>query len=175
MSASTQAVGAVPVAGPITIHNNRALLCLEMFFGVAGWVLSACSVLIAIGSFAPFKRISWGPSIAAGSWLLCAYCMFALGSTLWKWGRRAWKNSVMMDATGVHFQYVSGKGVEKFSFPAGQVVSITHKRVGNYQTYTVHGSDGSTFLFTSYTFLRTKHTARRIAEFCGVQPIQEEK
>lgn len=175
MSATTQSVAAVPVPVSITIRNNRWLLCLEMGFGVAGWFFSACSVLIAIGSFAPFKSITLGAVVTSASWLLGAYCMYVLGGALWRWGRKAWTNKVVMDASGIHFHFLSAKGVEDFSFPAGHVTSITHKRVGNYQTYTVHGSDGSTFLFTSYTFLRTKHTAQLIAAFCGVQQIGEEK
>jgi hypothetical protein len=174
MSATTQSVSAVPASGAITIRNNRWLLGLEMAFGVVGWFFSACSMLIAIGSLLPFKKISFMSALAAVSWLLCAYCMYVLGVSLWRWGRKAWTNRVVMDASGVHFHYLSAKGVEDFSFPSGEVRSITHKRVGNYQTYTVHGSDGSTFLFTSYTFLRTRHTAQRIAAFCGVPHIQEE-
>jgi hypothetical protein len=168
-------MAALPISVPIIVRNNRWLLCLELAFGVVGWFFSACSVLIAIGSLLPFKSISFISALAAASWLFCAYCMYVLGVSLWKWGRKAWKNSVVMDATGVHFHYVSGKGVENFSFSSGQIASISHKRVGNYQTYTVHGSDGSTFLFTSYTFLRTKYTARQIAAFCGLREIQEEK
>ncbi len=175
MSATTQSFAGDQVSPSVTIHNNRALLCVVMALAVGGWFIAVCSALLGIGSFAPYKSISFAAVMAGASWLLCAYAMWAMGTALWRVGRRAWKNSVTMDANGVQFRYVSAKGVEDFSFPAGKVASVSHKRVGSYQTYTVHGSDGSTFLFTSYTFLRTKHTAKQIAAFCGLQEIQEEK
>jgi hypothetical protein len=50
----------------------------------------------------------------------------------------------------------------------GNVASISHRRSGNNQIYTVTAADGSTATFTSYTFFRPKKVARLIAARAGL-------
>lgn len=170
MSATAQ----VPVISTETIHNSRGLLAVCFLFSLASWALAGIGAMMTISVLIQLKAGGVWSVLGALQWLVFAYCFFLVGRMFWRLSVKAWNSRVVLDSGGVSFHYAEAGGYKDFSMPWGVIDSVSHKRVGNYQTYTVHGNDGGYFRFNSYTFMRPKKIAKRIAAACG-KPIEEEK
>jgi hypothetical protein len=169
VSATAQA----PVVGTETIHNSRALLAICVLFSLGSWALAGIGAMMTISVLIQLKAGGVWSVLGALQWLVFAYSFFLVGRMFWRLSVKAWNSRVVLDSAGVNFHYAEAGGYKDFSMPWGAIESVTHKRVGNYQTYTVHGNDGGYFRFTSYTFMRPKKIAKRIAADCG-KPIVDE-
>jgi|HubBroStandDraft_6_1064221.scaffolds.fasta_scaffold23414_3 hypothetical protein len=169
MSAAVQ----VPVMGTETIHNSRVLLAVCVLFSLASWALAGIGAMMTVYMLMQLKAAAGWSALGALQWLFFAYCFFMVGRMFWRLSVKAWNSRVMLDGAGVNFHYSEAGGYKDFSMPWSTIESVAHKRVGNYQTYTVHASDGGYFRFNSYTFMRPKKIATRIAQACG-KPIVEE-
>jgi hypothetical protein len=164
----------VPVISTETIQNSRGILAVCALFSVASWALVAIGAMMTISELIQLKSAGVWSVVAALQWLVFAYCFFLVGQMFWRLSVKAWNSRVILHSAGVSFHYPEAGGYKDFSMPWGVIDSVSHKRVGNYQTYTVHGNDGGYFTFNSYTFMRPKKIAKRIADACG-KPIVEEK
>jgi hypothetical protein len=87
---------------------------------------------------------------------------------LWKWGLRMANYKVKLDELGVDFNLGTKKKPSELFMPWDRVASVQQKRVNNAQKFTILGTDGSSAIFSSYTFFRSKRVARMIAERAGL-------
>lgn len=169
MSAATHA----PVMGTETIHNSRGLLVICVLFALGSWALAGIGAMMTFSVLIQLKAAGLWGALGALEWMVFAYSFFLVGQMFWRLSVKAWNTRVVLDNAGVNFHYAEGGGYKDFSMPWSVLESVSHKRVGNYQTYTVHGNDGGYFRFTSYTFMRPKKIARRISEACGATIVEE--
>ncbi|MGA8035565.1 MAG: hypothetical protein WA823_15335 [Candidatus Acidiferrales bacterium] len=164
----------VPVIRTETIHNSRGILAICVLFSLGSWALSSIGAMMTIYMLMQLKVTAIWSVLGALQWLVFAYCFFAVARMFWRLSVKAWNSRVVLDSAGMNFHYAKNGGYADYSMPWGSIESVSHKRVGNCQTYTVNGNEGAYFRFNSYTFMRPKKIATRIAAACG-NPIVEEK
>lgn len=154
--------------GPITLRNNRFFTGLLFAFDILIWVMIAACIGEAFRRYYPIPPLDaqFAKGMLIGAvWLLVSYLC---GRYLWDFAMRLNYNHVVLDDTGARF-YLRGNGkFGEFSFPWGQIKSITHRRLTNTHSYTILGADGESYAVTSYAFWRPGYVARQISKRNGV-------
>ena len=95
-----------------------------------------------------------------------------MGASWWGTGTRMAFHRVRFDERGVDFRLGTRRNPQTQFFPWEQISTVSHRRQGNAHYYAVHGLDGRSATFSSYTFFRPRKVARMVAALAG-QSIQE--
>jgi hypothetical protein len=155
-------------AGTVVLHNSRIVCWFTMSMGIISVFMGVCMMLMVVSMLFPVSAITFMRVLAAAQWGLGGLMMCMMCPWLWKWGARMLNFNVKLDARGVDFNLGTKKQPGELFMAWEQVVAVQQKRVGNLQEYTIVGKDGSRATYTSYTFFRSKHVARTIAERAGL-------
>jgi hypothetical protein len=154
--------------GTLTIRNNRFYTGLLFAFDLLIWVMIAACIVEAYRRYDPLPPLDAALAkngLIGAVWLSISYLC---GRYLWDFAMRLKYNHVVLDETAVRF-FLRGNGqFSEFSFPWGQIQSITHRRLTNTHSYTILGSDGESYAVTSYVFWRPGYVARQISKRSGV-------
>ncbi len=155
-------------SGILTIRNNRFFTGLLFAFDILIWVMIAACVVEAFRRYYPLPAIDATlakNALIGGVWVVISYLC---GRYLWEFAMRLTYNHVVLDETGAHF-FLRGNGkLGEFSFPWGEIKSITHRRLTNTHCYTILGTDGDGYAITSYVFWRPGYVAKEISKRSGI-------
>jgi hypothetical protein len=158
-------------AKKVVLHNSPVWCWGIMLMGVCAAFIGICMMLMVISVLSPLSAISFMRVLAAAQWGLGGFMMCYLCKSLWQIGRRMAHKKVKLDERGADFTLGTKKQPIELFMEWSDVASVTQKRVGNIQEFTVTGKDGSFARFNSYSFVRPKKVAHLIAERAG-QTIQ---
>ena len=155
-------------ARTVVLHNSGIVCWMTMGTGVVSVFMGVCMMLMVYTLVIPLNAISFMRVLAAAQWGLGGLMMCMMCPWLWKWGTRMLNFNVKLDARGVDFNLGTKKKPGELFMAWEQVAAVEQKRVGNVQEFTILGKDGSRASYSSMTFFRSKHVARKIAEGAGL-------
>lgn len=155
-------------ATTVVLHNSRIVCWLTMGMGIISVFMGVCMMLMVFSLLFPVSAITFMRMLAAAQWGIGGLLMCMMCPWLWKWGIRMLNFNVKLDARGVDFNLGTKRQPREMFMAWEQMAAVQQKRGGNVQEFTILGKDGSRASYTSYTFFRSKHVARKIAERAGL-------
>lgn len=155
-------------AHSITLHNSRLVCWFTMLMAACSVLIGVCMMLMVISVLTPLSAIGFLRILAALQWGLGGVAMCMMCSWLWKWCRRMLHNKVQLSPQGAGFLFGTPKKPEELFIAWEQITRVEQKRVNNVYEFTVLGSNGSCAQFSSYSFFRSVHVARMIAQRAGL-------
>jgi hypothetical protein len=155
-------------ARTVVLHNSRIVCWLTMGMGIISVLLGICMMLMVISLLFPLRAITLMRVFAAVQWGLGGFLMCMMCPWLWKWCTRMLGFSVKLDARGVDFNLGTKKQPRELFMAWENVAAVQQKRSGNVWEFTIVAKDGGWASYTSYSFFRSKHVARTIAERAGL-------
>jgi hypothetical protein len=168
MSAGTTSELAHLRSRTVVLHNSRFVCRLTMGMGVISVPLGICMVLEGGSLLYPVSAINFMAVLAAAQWILGGVMMCAMCPWAWKWGIRMLSVNVKLDAKGVDFNLGTKKKPDEFFMAWEQVTAVQQKRAGKVWQYIILGKNGDYATYSTYTFFRPTHVARKIAERAGL-------
>jgi drug/metabolite transporter superfamily protein YnfA len=155
-------------ARTLVLHNSRIVCWMTMGMGIISALLGVCMVMMCVSLLFPVSAITFMRVLAAAQWGLGGLMMCLMLPWLWKWGATMLNSRVKLDARGVDFNLGTAKQPGKLFMAWEDVAAVQQKPMGKVREYTILGKDGSRASYTSYTFFRPTHVARKIAEHAGL-------
>lgn len=152
----------------IVLHNSRFVLYLTMAMGVISVIIGICMVLEGGSLLFPLSAITFMAVLDAAQWILGGVMMCAICPWLWGWCSGMLSVNVKLDAKGVDFNLGTKKKPDEFFMAWDQVTAVQQKRTGKVWEYVILGKNGDYASYSSYTFFRATHVARKIAEHAGL-------
>lgn len=149
-------------------HNSRILCWLTMSLSIVGAFLAVFMMILVVSLFYPTSSLRLGKISHILGWTIGTISMAGMCAWLWSLSRAMAYYRVLLDGRGITFSLGTRKKPEDIFLPWDRIVAIRQKRVGNARVYSVLGSDGSEFAFSSYTFFRPRKVARLICERTGL-------
>jgi hypothetical protein len=155
-------------ARTVVLHNSRTVCWMTMGCGIIAVLLGICMVLQGGSLLFPLSAITFIAALAAAQWILGGFMMCLILPWVWKWGTKMLSVHVKFDARGVDLNLGTKKKPIEMFMAWDEVSAIQQKKLGNVWEFTILAKDGSWVRYTSYTFFRSKHVARKIAERAGL-------
>jgi hypothetical protein len=152
----------------VVLHNSRIVCWLTMSMAIIAVPLGICMVLEGGSLMYPLSAITFLAVLYGAQWILGGVMMCMTCPWLWKWCTRMLSTKIKLDARGVDFHFGTKKQLSQVFMAWDQVASVQQKRDGKVWEYTILGKDGSRATYSTYTFFRPTHVARKIAERAGL-------